>query len=149
MSEDLSAFIAADDVDQPDTSSLKTLAAEMKSLAGRLDELEADRKQAQERYDVLRKRLVPDALAEAGMSGVKLVGGGSIHLRTDLYPSVDKLLTGEFHAWLRDHGHQSLIVPTVNFQTLRAWVREQRDAGAPLPPQVTIFEEPVAVLRKS
>jgi len=125
------------------------LAHEMKALGEELDELDAVRKTKQQRYDEIRKRLLPEALALAEMSGFKLSGGESVHLRTDTYASVAKEDTAAFHAWLRDNGFASLIVPTVNHQTLRAWAREQRDAGGQIPEMVKVYTEPVAVLRKS
>lgn len=126
---------------------LSAYAEEMRHLKDKLAELEAARKPVQTRYDELRKRLLLDAMAEENVSGFKLASGGSVHIRRELYANVASDARDAFFAWLEDHGHGGLITRQVHPQTLKAWVKEQQENKNALPDMVTVYEEPVAVLR--
>jgi hypothetical protein len=128
--------------------SVTELAIEMKELRERLEGYETMIQPFKERYDYLRKKLLPDAMAAAGMRNAKLVEGGTVYVTTKLSANVNAADREGFYNWLRDNGHGSLIQPNVHPSTLTAWVKEQKALGAPLPPQVHIWEEPTAAIRK-
>lgn len=114
---------------------LTDLIIEMKNLQGELDELKEAERIVRERYDKLRLFEIPAAMAEA--NDVRSITGefGRVTLTTDLGVKVlvDK---AQLHKYLEDTGNGSLIVPTVNAQTLKAFVKEQMLAGRPVPPEI-------------
>lgn len=124
---------------------VNTLVDEMIALKVELEGLEDLKKQRQERYDELRKRLVPDKLASLGLKGLKLSDGGSISLRSDVYPNLDKARELEFFDWLRATGNGALIKETVNHQTLKAFVKERIEGGEAVPDTVRVHTEMTAV----
>lgn len=137
-----------DDSAEEEKPNVTALALEMKALKQQLDDAETALKPAKDRYEFIRKKLLPDAMAEAGMRNVKLVEGGTIYVTTKLAASVSVAERESFHNWLRDNGHGSLIQPTVHPSTLTAWAKEQKASGGPLPPQLHLFEEVTAAIRK-
>lgn len=132
---------------EPPKPVLVQLADEMKTLKHRLEELEEIRKPLQARYDEIRKKLLPDAMTAAGVSNFKLASGGLIYISAKLSASVKEDDRKAFFNWLRDNGHAGLITPQVHPSTLTAFVKEQREAGNNLSPLISVYEEPMAVLK--
>jgi hypothetical protein len=147
MSEQDLSFLN-EDTEAPAPQSVQKLAAAMAGVKRRLDELEADKKELTKTYDEIRKTLLPDALAKAGMTSFALSTGEKVHLRNEVQVSVLKDDRARFHFWLRDNGHASLIQEQVNPQTLKAWGREQIENGVELPAFMKVYKEPVAVVTK-
>lgn len=114
------------------------LDAELKSVNGALKELE--------------EVLLPDTMRALGIvqgnrGSFTTESGKRISLRTDVYASTNKAREQEFFEWLRDHNAGDLIKETVNAQTLRAFVREQREQGVTIPDDlVNTYEVTKAVL---
>jgi hypothetical protein len=54
-------------------------------------------------------------------------------------------------AWLRERNHGALIKETIHHQTLTAWVQQQKEANAPMPPEdaMGVFEQKSVSIRKS
>lgn len=103
-------------------SKLTDLIERMKSLGEQLDDLEEQAKPLQKEYDQLRLELIPSEMAEEDIRS--LTGGfGRCTLTGDVYVTVkDK---AAMHKWLNETDNESLIVPTVNAQSLKAFVKEQ------------------------
>ena len=137
----------ADELPPSPKPNVVELGYEMRRLKAKIDELEDARKELQARYDAIRKRELLDAMAEAGLGSFKFDDGASIYIRREFRASVKEADRPKFFAWLRDHGHANLIVPQVNHQTLNAWTREQKEYDRELPSELTVFEEPLAVLK--
>ena len=111
---------------------LTDLILEMKQLQEDLDAIKEAEKQVRDRYDKLRLFEIPAAMAEDG--DVRSITGefGRVTLTTDLGVKVlvDK---SQLHEYLTETGNAALIVPTVNAQTLKAFVKEQMINGTPVP----------------
>jgi hypothetical protein len=137
-----------DDAEVEVAPNVTQLALKMKEFGGIISTMEEQLKILKEKYDDIRKRQLPDAMAAAGLKSVKLVEGGQVYVQTKVQAGVLAADREGLHNWLRDNGHASLIVPTVHPSTLTAWAKEQKAAGAPIPPQVRVYEEPLAVFRK-
>jgi len=137
-----------DDIEVEVKPDVLFLARTMKACVSEIDRLEAELKTVKNVYDAIRKQQLPDAMAAAGLKSIKLTEGGQIYVQTKVQAGVLAADRDAFHNWLRDNGHAALIVPTVHPSTLTAWAKEQKAAGAPIPPQVRVYEEPLAVLRK-
>lgn len=111
---------------------LTPLILEMKSLQDDLDAIAEAKKTVQERYDQLRLFEIPAVMAEMGSTTSVKGEFGRCTLTTDLGVKVlvDK---SELHKYLIESGNEALIVPTVNAQTLKAFVKEQMINGRPVP----------------
>lgn len=109
----------------------------MKQLKAELDEIDEYRKALQAEYDRYRLHEIPNAMAEN--DDLRSITGefGRCTLTSDLSVKVkDKI---ELHKWLEDSGNGSLIVPTVNAQTLKAFVKEQLQRGEQLPEEILVI----------
>ncbi len=132
---------------QADQPEAVRLALRMKALRADIESREESLKQVQRAYDEIRKKLLPDAMASAGLKSLKLADGGSVYVQTKTQAAVREGDRGRFYEWLRENGHAGLVQPYVHPGTITAWAKEQREAGAAIPPMVNLFEEPMAVLR--
>lgn len=111
-------------------SNLTDLIQRMKELGDQLDAIDEERKPLQKEYDALRLEAIPSAMAEEDIRS--LTGGfGRCTLTGDVYVSApDK---SALHSWLEESGNGSLIQPTVNAMSLKAFVKEQLEKGNDLP----------------
>lgn len=112
---------------------LKDLIEEMKALDERLDALETERKPLQAEYDRLRLEAIPSAMAEEDITSLK-GSWGRCTLTSDLYVSCPN--KAGLHQWLIETDNKDLIVPTVNAQTLKAFIKEQLNNGVELPEEL-------------
>lgn len=123
----------------PASQALSDLGQRMQTLRNELAEVRAYKTELQKEYDRLREEVLPDAMRRAGIvsddgrGSFTLPDGATVYLRSTLYPSVRKANQPRFHAWLREEGHGDLIKETVHHQTLKAFCREQVEAGRNLP----------------
>jgi len=114
-------------------SKLTDLIKEMDRVRSQLDGLDLLWKPLQKRYDELRLNDIPAEMAE---EDVRSITGdfGRCTLQSDLHVSApDKM---KLHSWLEETGNGSLIIPTVNAQTLKAFCKEQMTNGTELPESV-------------
>lgn len=106
----------------------------MKELRELIDDLEDQAKALRVEFDQLRLHDIPNLMAENGDMRSLTGDFGRCTLTGDLTVKVkDKL---ELHRWLEESGNGSLIVPTVNAQTLKAFVKEQMQGGEHLPEEI-------------
>lgn len=117
--------------------SVSQLAAAQYKLKLQIEETKAKQAKLQNKYDYLRKELLPDTMEDLDLENLAVRNVGRVNLRPELYVSIVKGMKKEAHLWLQVHGHESLVKPEVNSSTLKAFVREQIKAGVELPD--TIF----------
>lgn len=114
--------------------SITAAIARLNEVQNELAELDELRKPLQQEYDKLRLETIPGLMGDEGVTSINVAGIGRCTLTGDLYVSApDKTA---MHAWLEDNGHGSLIVETVNAQSLKAFIKEQIKAGTELPETV-------------
>lgn len=118
---------------------LAQLAEALLDARADLDEAKEREKEARERYDELRKKVIPDALAEEGLSSFRLPSGELVYMQGDLHVSVKKGDQHRLHEWLRQKGLEDLITEQVHYQTLRATCRELKENGEELPDFIGYF----------
>ena len=123
---------------------------EMRVLQERMDKGKELMKSLQAQYDKLRLDVIPGIMSESDMTSTK-GAFGRCTLTGDMHVKVgDKVA---LHGWLTDNGFGDLIVPQVNAQTLKSFVKEQTIAGGgvcPLPESIVKIEPFTrAVLYKS
>jgi hypothetical protein len=128
-------------------SDLTDLIEEMKELGNEIDALDEQKKPLQKRYDELRLELIPSSMAEEDITS--MTGGfGRCTLTSDLYVSAPN--KPALHEWLESSGNGDLIQPTVNAQTLKAFVKEQMKNENELPDgllKVTPFSRAVIYVK--
>lgn len=130
---------------------LISLSNELVHLKDEIDKKESELKQFKDRYDEIRKTLLPDMMKKLSLvtsngKGSFTFSGGKIHLESRLYASCSGVGQPTFFKWLRKNGAADLIKETVNAQTLSAFIRERRGDGLKDPPGVSTHEEVVAKL---
>lgn len=141
--------------DKDKVQSVVELGEEMQSIKDRIDRGKAFLSRLQERYDNLRKEVIPEKMREAGLvsqSGkgrFTLPDGSMVYLQGDLQVHVPKSKREKFYAFLEERGEGDLISRTIPWQTLRAWAREQMRDGKDLPDMVEAHTYLVARVRKS
>lgn len=154
--DQIAADAELDDGDVPVAVSHEGLikdAEELRTLKDELDQKEAEVKQLKDRYDQLRKVIIPDKMRNLGLvksngKGSFTFGGGRIHLESKLYASCSEANRPTLFSFLRSEDAADIIKETVNTQTLSAYVRERRGDGLQDPPGVSVHEEVVAKLTK-
>lgn len=118
---------------QLNDSSLIVLIKRMKNIGAQLDALDVISKSLRSEYDKLRLFDIPSTMAEDDLTSVK-GEFGRCTLTSDLNVSAsDKQ---GLHKWLEETGNGGLIVPTVNYQTLKAFCKEQMINGEELPEDI-------------
>lgn len=143
-------------LDTPLTStapdSLVQLIDEALELQGVIEGIKESLKAANERFDMLRKTLIPEAMRVAGMvdaaghGKVSHRSGAKVHLRSELHAYVLAADKPRLMDWLRANGQQDLIKEDVHHSTLKAFCKERQEDGGALPPMVKVSPETVAVI---
>ena len=108
----------------------------MQELQAAMKELDEVKKPLQEEYDRLRLFDIPNAMSEQDTTSIK-GEWGRCTLTADLTVQVKS--KPDLHKWLEEQGFGDMIVPTVNAQTLKAFVKEQMGNGSPLPDEVIVI----------
>lgn len=117
-----------------------------------IDAAEERIKVLRQRYDSLRKIEIPEMMHSMGMVSPDGKGkfttaeGQTVFLRNELYVHCSGERKTALFEWLENNGFGSLIRPDVHPQTLKAFVREQMERGAVVPPSVTVYHETSAVI---
>lgn len=138
-------------VDEPMLRKLASILETNKDTKGRLEaELKAVNATLKELEEVkIPKEMERLGLVKNNKGSFTTATGMRISLRTDVYASTVKEHEPEFFEWLRDHEAGSLIKESVHAQTLRAYVREQRENGVTVPEHlINVYEVTKAVLTK-
>lgn len=141
-------------VAQETPAGMTELGVELERLNLELDKLEQQRKPLQARYDEIRKLLLPDAMraagvvSDAGLGSFTLPSGAKIHLRNDIYVSVDKLREADLFNVLKAMGEGALVRETIHPSTLKAWVKDRLEQNLAMPVGIAIYPESTAVVTK-
>lgn len=118
------------------TYDLVGLARVMNDLAQTKTVLEEKLKEVNQQYDSIRMRVIPDMMADEGITNITIKGIGRITITPDVFASIVKDKQDEAYQWLADHGMGDCIQETVNASTLKALVRRMlRDPDAPEIPE--------------
>lgn len=140
--------------DDPTMSRLVEFGNELETLRNELDLHKQKEKVLRERYDTLRKTIIPDLMQEVGIVDSTGMGrftnsdGALISLRTQLHAGYKKADEPTVFNWLRELGMGEVIKETVHTGTFRALAREMLADGKPFPDFVTQFYETAATVRR-
>lgn len=129
--------------DQHKGKTLKDLVLAMQKAQFRKVAIEADLKNANAEFDVLRFELVPEKMDEDGVERVSYDGVGRVSLTPDLRVNTPAGAKPNLFKWFKSHKLSDLIVPTVNASTLKAWVKQRMKEGKELPPSEMLNVTPI------
>lgn len=130
-------------------STLTDLAKELGDLKQQKKDAEALVKSINKQIQAIAVGKLPELMAELEIPSFKLDGVGTIYLQDKLEISVladDREAT---YDWLREKGHEALIVDYVWPRTMNAWAKEQLNEGQELPETMKATFIPTAMVRKS
>jgi hypothetical protein len=129
--------------DQHKGKALKDLVLAMQKAQFRKVAIEADLKNANAEFDVLRFELVPEKMDEDGVERVSYDGVGRVSLTPDLRVNTPAGAKPNLFAWFKSKKLGDLIVPSVNASTLKAWVKQRIKEGKELPPSEMLNVTPI------
>lgn len=110
--------------DEYETQSLQQMAAKLKELKSKLEEIGKMKTEIQKAYDFLSIDILPDRMDEEGIETLKIKGVGRLQAQADIRCSMPSGNSEALKKWLKEHGHGSMISDVVNASTLKAFVRE-------------------------
>jgi len=90
-------------------SKVSDLAQKQVNLQQRVEELEADLKMTKESLRTVQEQELPDALAETGLSEIKLIDGTKVTVSEFVSAHISKARADEAHEWLVDNGYADII----------------------------------------
>lgn len=109
--EDIAMQLSA--VDNNDLKQVAGLVRQQLLLEQRVEDLTAELKRAQADLAQISGETLPAALAEHGLSELKMADGSKVTVATVISASISKERSGPAHQWLRDNGFGDLIKNTV------------------------------------
>lgn len=99
---------------------------DIKALETQLKALKADLQHVQE-------EVLPAKMDSDGMTSVQVSGIGRLTVAPQFRASVKATHKHLMQDWLKEHGFIELVQETINSSTLKAWVKEQMEAGNEVP----------------
>ena len=119
MSEDVRNMMLEDSTDLLDNIEVNTIAAECIKLKRKEDEisdLEEQLKKKKEEADFISSSVIPELLAEQGLSEIKLADGSKVSVKKEFRATVPKDDTKRENAlqWLRNQGLGDIIKNNVS-----------------------------------
>jgi hypothetical protein len=91
------------------TKRIANLASEQLRFARLIAAAEKDLAELNESFKEISERLLPDAMAEAGVTAFELTDGSKISVKPFYGASITAENQAPCHAWLEENGHGSLI----------------------------------------
>lgn len=127
---------------------LVALAQQLRDMKDHKEALEAELKQLDADLKKLTTETIPQMMDDMSIEKMTVDGAGTLYQQVEIYAHVKKEDEPAFHAWLRDQGQEDLIRPYVFPQTLKAFAKEQIEAGVELPEWFKAIKVPTARLRR-
>ena len=114
MSENIKDMMSEDSTDLLDNVEINTIASEcvkLKSKEDEIVELEEQLKKKKEEADYISSSVIPELLAEQGLSEIKLSDGSKVSVRKEFRATVpkDDMKREAALQWLRDQGLGDII----------------------------------------
>lgn len=121
-------------------------AKKLRKLTDTRDELDESLKAIKAEMEAFNEEFV-ELMRDSEMQKYTVAGAGTCFIQTDIYPDVKD--EAALFADLRANDAGSLIKETVNFNTLKAYCKEQLDSKNKLPAGVEVFPKPKVRIRRS
>ena len=99
-----------------------------------LEEATAKKTDLQNRYDFVRRAVLPKLMEDQDITSAKFASiGRGIRIQDEFFVSSREEQRDALHAWLRDHGEEAMIKPSVASSTLKAFVSRAIKEGHEYP----------------
>jgi hypothetical protein len=99
-----------------------------------LDEITEKKADLQNRYDVLRRAVIPKLMEDKDITSAKFSNiGRGIRIQDEFFVSSREEQREALHQWLVDHGESALIKESVASSTLKAFVSRAMKEGNEYP----------------
>ncbi len=108
-----------------DNMSLAELGAELKNVKSALDDAGEAKTLLQKQFDYLSIEIIPDRMDEQGVDSMKITDVGRLQISSDIRCNIPASNKTAVENWLREHGHESMIVPSINASTFKAFIKER------------------------
>ncbi len=133
-----------------DNMSVKEVVETQAEARATADRLKAEAVAAKAYYDFISIFVLPSKMEDAGLENARFEGIGRVSLRGDMQCSTKKGQGPVLLQWLEEHDHEDLIKPGVNPSTLKAFIKEQLEAGKEIPDELlNLYPYTRAVITKN
>jgi hypothetical protein len=103
-------------------------------LSKEIDDLAEKKADKQNRYDFLRRAVIPKLMEDKDITSAKFSNiGRGIRIQDEFFVSSREEQREQLYQWLIDHGEADLIKPTVAPSTLKAFVSRAMKEGKEYP----------------
>jgi phage terminase small subunit len=96
-------------IDKTDISSLAGYCKELKAYEDEIADLEEKIKYKKEKADKISSEIIPNMLAEQGLSSLKLADGSAVEVKKSYSCTIKKDDVESAHKWLRENGLADII----------------------------------------
>ena len=96
-------------IEKTDISSLAGYCKELKAFEDEIAELEEKIKLKKEKADKISSEIIPNMLAEQGLSSLKLADGSAVEVKKSYSCTIKKDDIESAHTWLRENGLGDII----------------------------------------
>ena len=103
-------------IEKTDIQQLSGYCLELQSLEDDIAAKEEELKQVKEKADKIASEIIPNMLAEQGLSSLKLADGSSVEVKKSYNCTIRKDMMGSAYRWLRANELGDLIKNTVSVQ---------------------------------
>jgi len=118
------------------------LAEEFQALDEEKKRLRKELNWITDKYDILTTEILPDKLAEDGFKNVSLSTGQRFQPSQQAHCSTAAGAKEALFKWLHEHGFEDLVTEVVNPGTLKAFIKEQKGLGNPVPDEDIVKYQP-------
>lgn len=99
-----------------------------------LEEITEKKAELQNRYDFLRRAVIPRLMDDKDITSAKFSNiGRGVRIQDEFFVSSREEQREALHQWLEDNGESSMIKPTVASSTLKAFVSRAMKEGREYP----------------
>ena len=96
-------------IDKTDISSLAEYCKELKAYEDEIANLEEEIKSKKEKADKISSEIIPNMLAEQGLSSLKLADGSAVEVKKSYSCTIKKDDVESAYKWLRENGLEDII----------------------------------------
>ena len=96
-------------IDKSDISNLADYCKELKAYEDEIAELEQEIKSKKEKADKISSEIIPNMLAEQGLSSLKLADGSAVEVKKSCSCTIKKDDIESAYTWLRENGLGDII----------------------------------------
>ena len=96
-------------IEKTDIQQLSGYCLELQSLEDQIEFLEKEIKKLKEQADKIASEIIPNMLAEQGLSSLKLADGSAVEVKKSYSCTIKKDGTDAAYQWLRENGLEDII----------------------------------------